>query len=101
MDQPMRTATQWEALRRQLEDLKSAVAAEIQSYPRPIAGCDAQFNHLLERRRLLGEELSRLDAVRGDRLKGVEDFLQSSTCLDTEVRRAVRDALDAATSESA
>ena len=26
------------------------VKAEISSYPRPIAGCDAQFNYLLERR---------------------------------------------------
>ena len=26
------------------------IADEIRSYPRPIAGCDAQFNHLLERR---------------------------------------------------
>jgi chromosome segregation ATPase len=87
----MNTATQWEALRRQLEDMKSAVAAEIQSYPRPIAGCDAQFNHLLERRRQLWDELSRLDAVRRDRSKGVEDFLQSSTCLDSEARRAILD----------
>jgi hypothetical protein len=40
------------------------VSREIASYPGPIAGCDAQFNHLLaERRRLtnalnaLGEEV--------------------------------------------
>ncbi|MGF1447452.1 MAG: hypothetical protein ACFBRM_14815 [Pikeienuella sp.] len=26
------------------------VKAEIHAYPRPIAGCDAQFNHLLARR---------------------------------------------------
>lgn len=26
-----------------------AVKAEIHAYPRPIAGCDAQFNFLLER----------------------------------------------------
>ncbi|MEM7668799.1 MAG: hypothetical protein AAF317_06550 [Pseudomonadota bacterium] len=28
----------------------AAVKAEIHAYPRPIAGCDAQFNHLLDRR---------------------------------------------------
>ena len=57
----------WEALQRRLEAEKDAVAAEIQAYPRPIAGCDAQFNHLLERRRLLWEELSYIETARGDR----------------------------------
>lgn len=31
----------------------AAVKAEITGYPRPIAGCDAQFNHLLARREKL------------------------------------------------
>lgn len=35
-----------------------AIKAEIHSYPRPIAGCDAQFNHLLERRLELVQALS-------------------------------------------
>ncbi len=35
-----------------------AVKAEIHAYPRPIAGCDAQFNHLLERRSALLAALS-------------------------------------------
>lgn len=34
------------------------VKAEISSYPRPIAGCDAQFNYLLERRDMLFAALS-------------------------------------------
>ncbi len=72
----MSNTVEWEALRRCLETEKDAVAAEIQAYPRPIAGCDAQFNHLLERRRLLWEELSRLEAARGDRTASVGDFLQ-------------------------
>ena len=84
----------WEALRRRLEAEKDAVAAEIQAYPRPIAGCDAQFNHLLERRRLLWEELSRLETVRAVRLASVADFLQRSTCLDVEAKRAILGALE-------
>ena len=36
-----------------LEDLRlaqSALVAEIKNYPTPIAGCDVQFNHLLEQK---------------------------------------------------
>lgn len=35
-----------------------AVKAEIASYPGPVAGCDAQFNHLLEERQRLLDALS-------------------------------------------
>jgi hypothetical protein len=89
----MNTTNEWEVLRCLLEAEKNAVAAEIQAYPRPIAGCDAQFNHLLERRRLLWDELSRLGAASGDRSSSVADFLQTSTCLDHEAKRAILDAV--------
>ncbi|MFK7745864.1 MAG: hypothetical protein AB8B47_12465 [Roseobacter sp.] len=37
-----------------LEDARRALNAEISDYPTPIAGCDAQFNHLLaERQKVL------------------------------------------------
>ena len=36
---------------------KAALDAEIAAYPRPIAGCDAQFNALLEERARLAREL--------------------------------------------
>lgn len=42
------------ALRRHLEQKRREIAAEINAYPSPIAGCDAQFNGLLEdRQRIL------------------------------------------------
>jgi hypothetical protein len=37
------------------------VLAEIGSYPRPVAGCDAQFNHLLDIRGRIGRALAALD----------------------------------------
>jgi hypothetical protein len=37
------------------------VLAEIGSYPRPIAGCDAQFNHLLDIRGRLCRALAALE----------------------------------------
>ncbi len=33
-----------------LADLRQQLAAEISTYPTPISGCDAQFNHLLDLR---------------------------------------------------
>jgi hypothetical protein len=89
----MTIASEWEPLRRLLEDEKNALSAEIEAYPRPIAGCDAQFNHLLDRRRLLWEELSRLEAAQGDRSAGAEAFLRGSTCLDEECKSALLAAL--------
>jgi hypothetical protein len=92
----MTAATGWGALRRRLEQQKDAVADEIAAYPRPIAGCDAQFNHLLERRRALWEALSSLEAAQGDPSTSPEDFLRGSSCLDPESRLAVLDALEPA-----
>lgn len=40
------------------------VVAEIGSYPRPVAGCDAQFNHLLDIRWRLGRALAALEQER-------------------------------------
>ncbi|MEO1201008.1 MAG: hypothetical protein AAFX39_17595 [Pseudomonadota bacterium] len=37
----------------------AAIEAEIKAYPTPIPGCDAQFNHLLERRAEIGRALAR------------------------------------------
>jgi len=93
----MTIANPWEALRHRLEEEKNAVAAEIETYPRPIAGCDAQFNHLLDRRRALWEELSRLETAQGERATSPEEFLQSSNCLDQDFKRAILDALEPAT----
>ena len=36
---------------------------EISTYPTPISGCDAQFNHLLAERTRITDALERLDAA--------------------------------------
>jgi hypothetical protein len=41
---------------------KAKVEAEIAAYPRPIAGCDAQFNALLEERARLTKELEQVQS---------------------------------------
>ena len=45
-----------------LREQKAKIEAEIAAYPRPIAGCDAQFNALLEERARLASELERLQS---------------------------------------
>lgn len=62
----MTVDSDWDALRARLEQTREAVAAEINAYPPPIPACDAQYNHLLERRKALSEALARLDAARKD-----------------------------------
>ena len=60
----MKPDSVWDALRARLDRMQAAVAAEINAYPPPIPACDAQYNHLLERREALSEALARLDAAR-------------------------------------
>ena len=50
------------AARARLEAERKRIQAEISAYPAPIAGCDEQFNYLLERRSQVRRELARLVA---------------------------------------
>ncbi len=77
----MTADSDWDALRARLEHVQEAVAAEINAYPAPIPACDAQYNHLLERRAALAEARARLDAARGDGAATVEDFLAKTPLL--------------------
>lgn len=51
------------ALHSRLQAEKARIQLEISSYPTPIAGCDEQFNYLLERRTQVRRELAVLEAV--------------------------------------
>ncbi len=74
---PMNSELEWHSLRLRLEALKETVAEEIRSYPSPIPACDAQFNHLLDLRRLLPQELARLDLAANDPSITIENFIRS------------------------
>ncbi len=78
----MKPDSDWEALRARLERMQEAVAAEIRTYPPPIPACDAQYNHLLERREALSAALARLDAAREDGSSTLESFLAGLPDLD-------------------
>ncbi len=77
----MTTETDWDVLRARLERFQESVAAEIRAYLAPIPGCDAQYNHLLERRAALAAALAELDAARQSGAGTVEDFLASTPVL--------------------
>ena len=76
----MTKSANWTALRATLEALQQSVVEEIRAYPFPIPACDAQFNRLLELRRLLPEELARLDAASRDAGASIEAFVRASPC---------------------
>jgi hypothetical protein len=81
-----------------LEAARKRTSAEIHDYPSPIAGCDAQFNYLLEQRTAIAAELERLAKLdegraASEQAKELDAFLGSSSYLDEETRRTLRASL--------
>ncbi len=70
----MTADSDWDALRAQITQLREVVAAEIRAYPVPIPACDAQYDHLLERRAALAAALASLDAAREGDTTTPEEF---------------------------
>ncbi len=66
--------SEWDVLQFRLTQLREAVAAEIRAYPAPIPACDAQYNHLLERRTALAAALASLGAARDGDTTTPEEF---------------------------
>jgi hypothetical protein len=87
-----RVAATRERIRALLESERRQILEEIRNYPTPIPRCDQQFNHLIERRELLVQELARLDAAAGtsvapgDRGARLDAFIDSCACLDAELK---------------
>jgi chorismate mutase len=76
-----------DSLRDHLERIKQPINAEIRSYPLPAAGCDAQYNHLIEQRSGLAKEIAELDSLNS---KGALDkFIDGSAYIDEETANKV------------
>ncbi len=56
------TENRAEDRRRELDDQLADIKAQIRAYPQPIAGCDAQYQHLFDKRELLVEKIKDLDS---------------------------------------
>ena len=80
-------------IRRDLEKRKRSIAAKMRRYPQPIAGCDAQYQHLSDQRAAIARDLSELDRACAAGTDASGAFIESSTVLDDETRRRLRAAL--------
>jgi hypothetical protein len=81
-----------------LEARKRRLYEEIRAYPTPIAGCDQQFNYLLEQQSRTTDELARAKTFAADSLEEgssghqraaaqLEHFLNASLCLDDATKQ--------------
>lgn len=51
------------AAKAELQNARALLQNEIRSYPTPISGCDAQFNHLIGERQKVLEALGTLETL--------------------------------------
>jgi hypothetical protein len=84
----------WAEITSYLEAKKRALYAEIRSYPTPIAGCDQQFNYLLEQLAHVSADLARAlghmaEPAEGESLSTFQSFLDSCQCIDDATRQAL------------
>ncbi len=100
MDAPLdRQSAAWDTILAYLRREKDRILDEIRAYPTPIPRCDAQFNHLIERRERLFQELARFDTAArsstgaGDGAARIEEFIDSSGYLDDDVKLRFKSAL--------
>lgn len=95
MDQDL-TISIWKEIRGHLENKKGQIYEEIKNYPPPIPACDAQFNHLVEERSRIAQELGRLDKLSKESVEDnndierIEEFIKSSPYLNDEAEQNIR-----------
>lgn len=83
-------------IRKQLEKERDRINEEIKNYPRPIPGCDAQFNYLLEERTKIGEELKHIEVIYkesvsgGEQDEGINEFIERSSFINREAVERIR-----------
>src|SRR5262249_40232450 len=82
----------WKRVLDHLERERHRIHEEIKNYPRPIPACDAQFNHLLEQRTTIAQELARLRQAPSEQLGGqdlialLDALVGSSPFIDREMK---------------
>jgi hypothetical protein len=87
----------WSALQEHLLDLRKAVQDEIRTYPTPIAGCDQQFNYLLEKKNRIAVESNGIHQAlaRGD-IPLATEIVRSSEHIHQDIKASVFAAPDQA-----
>ena len=75
-----------------LESCKRQLFEEIRRYPTPIAGCDQQFNYLLERRSTVAAEEAHVQSIMvgsappKEALASLTELIRTSLSLDEPMR---------------
>jgi hypothetical protein len=101
----LEVAILWSRIQNHLENERRRIYQEIRDYPTPIAACDAQFNHLLEERASVCQELRCVrEAIESDRrdanrLELLAELTRASRHLDEDLRRRIDSSLAARLSE--
>ena len=84
----------WQDIRAQLENKQQRIIGEISNYPAPRPACDADFNHLLEERARISDELNRLhaaaSAASANIRKSIEEFMAASGYLDDTGQQRIK-----------
>jgi hypothetical protein len=86
----------WNQIRTQLENEKDRIYQALANYPPPIAACDQQFNYLLEEQTQISREFVRLnEAMRAslmtkDAIRLMDEFIRSSSYLDTQAGQTIK-----------
>ena len=91
-DQPAANAQSiWQQIRTQLESARQRIIDQISNYPAPRPACDADFNHLLEERARISDELNHLhtaaSSASANAREQIESFIATSNYLDDECKR--------------
>lgn len=82
-------------VRAQLETQRMEIVNEIRHYPPPIPACDQQFNHLLEQRSKVAQELQQIDALLKVAIgpqaacHALRDFIRTSAFMDRQAAAAL------------
>jgi hypothetical protein len=96
----------WNEVREHLQNKRDGIRKEIGAYPTPIAGCDQQFNYLLEQRTRISRELARFDEAENacpstdDSARALDAFLNSSSQVDAPITEDIRLRLKSCISDS-
>jgi chorismate mutase len=89
----------WKLIKEHLEKERHRIYDEIRNYPPPIPACDAQFNHLLEERRGVSQELAQLEQLSRQDLtpeqhrQSIDQFISSSSYVNHDAARTIRSRL--------
>ncbi len=77
----------WQGIHAVLESERRRIYEEIKHYPRPIPACDVEFNHLLQERATILQELAKMGDCSTEGLR--VDFIRLSRCLPEPERERI------------